>query len=264
MFEIPAALLSWFYGLTASYTIAIGLMAVVVIAVTTPLTLKSTKQMLEMQRLEPELRQLQDEHRNDRVTLNKETRNLYQEHKINPAVGFLPLLAQAAVFIFMFRVLRGLTYAPRGSARPIADAVWAAFGRPDQVADPGFIPRFLPVDSPLYESLFAERKMMSMGIDLARSAAQELLDGVVAAWPYLLLGAGLGALYVILQRTVAERDSIRPTMSPGQHKLLRYLPIVFAVFQLFFLAALVVYYIAQTVLRIPQQKYFTRSLLPRV
>ena len=180
MFEIPAALLSWFYGLTASYTIAIGLMAVVVIAVTTPLTLKSTKGMLEMQRLEPELRQLQDEHRNDRVRLNEEMRKLYQEHKINPAVGFLPLLAQAAVFVVMFRVLRGLTYAPRGSARPIADAVWAAFGRPDQVADPGFIPRFLPVDSPLYESLFAEHKMMSMGIDLARSAAQELLDGVVA------------------------------------------------------------------------------------
>ncbi len=108
MFEIPAALLSWFYGLTASYTIAIGLMAIVVIAVTTPLMLKSTKGMLEMQRLEPELHQLQDAHRNDRVRLNEEMRKLYQEHKVNPAVSFLPLLAQAAVFIVMFRVLRGL------------------------------------------------------------------------------------------------------------------------------------------------------------
>ncbi len=86
MFEIPAALLSWFYGFTTSYTIAIGLMAVVVIAITTPLTLKSTKGMLEMQRLEPELHQLQDEYRNDRVRLNEEMRKLYQEHKINPAV----------------------------------------------------------------------------------------------------------------------------------------------------------------------------------
>ena len=59
MFEIPAALLSWFYGLTASYTIAIGLMAVVVIAITTPLTLEDTEAMLEMQRLEPQLRQLE-------------------------------------------------------------------------------------------------------------------------------------------------------------------------------------------------------------
>ena len=263
MFEIPAALLSWFYGLTASYTIAIGLMALVVIAITTPLTVKSSKGLLEMQRLEPELRRLQDEHRNDRVTLNEEMRKLYQARKINPAVPYLPMVAQVAVFVVMFHVLRGVTYAPRGSARPVADAVWAAFDRPDQIADPGFIPRYLSVDSPLYEALFAEREMMSLGVDLARSAAQELVDGVVAAWPYLMLVAGLGALYFILQRTVAERAWIRPTMSPGAHTLLRYLPIVFAVIQLFFLAALVVYYIAQTVLRIVQQRYITRSLFSK-
>ena len=74
-----------------------------------------------------------------------------------------------------------------------------------------------------------------------------------------MLVVGLGVLYIILQRSVAERASIRPTMSPDQHKLLRYLPIVFAVIQLFFLAALVVYYIAQTVLRIVQQRYITRA-----
>lgn len=264
MFEIAAALLSWFYGLSASYTIAIGLMAVVMIAITTPLTLKSTKGMLDMQRLEPKLHQLQETYRHDRVTLNEEMRKLYHEHKINPAVALLPLVAQAAVFILMFRILRGLSYVPTGSARPIADAVWAAFGRPDQIADPGFIPRHLPVDSPLYESLFARREMMSLGVDLSRSAAEELVDGVVAAWPYLLLVVGLGALYFILQRTVAERAWIRPTMSPGQHKLLRYLPVVFAAFQLYFLAALVVYYIAQTVLRIVQQTYITRSLSSKV
>ena len=51
MFTIPAVLLSWFYGLTSSYIAAIALIAAVVMAVTTPLTLKSTKGMLEMQRL---------------------------------------------------------------------------------------------------------------------------------------------------------------------------------------------------------------------
>ncbi len=51
--------------------------------------------------------------------------------------------------------------------------------------------------------------MMSMGIDLARSAAQELLDGVVAAWPYLLLVVGLGALYFILQ-LVADHPASAP------------------------------------------------------
>jgi YidC/Oxa1 family membrane protein insertase len=47
-------------------------------------------------------------------------------------------------------------------------------------------------------------------------------------------------------------------MSPAQQKLMQYLPVVFAVFQVFFLLGLVVYYIVQTVLRIAQQYYITK------
>jgi YidC/Oxa1 family membrane protein insertase len=58
---------------------------------------------------------------------------------------------------------------------------------------------------------------------------------------------------------VAARASISPTMSPTQQKLMQYLPVVFAVFQVFFLTALVVYYIFQTLLRILQQYYITKK-----
>ncbi len=259
MFEIPAALLSWFYGLTDSYTVAIALIAAVVMAITTPLTLKSTKGMLEMQRLAPEMRKLQNEHRNDRTKLNEEMMKLYQEHKVNPMASCLPLVAQMPVFIIMFRVLRGLTYAPRGSARPVSDAVWGAFERPDEVLDPGFIPRYLSLDSALYKSLFGKHEMMSFGFDLSKSAAAEISNGFVAALPYVLLVVLLGALYFVQQRMVAARASISPTMSAGQQKLMQYLPVFFAVFQIFFLSALVVYYIFQTLLRIAQQAYITRA-----
>jgi YidC/Oxa1 family membrane protein insertase len=40
---------------------------------------------------------------------------------------------------------------------------------------------------------------------------------------------------------------------------MQYLPVFFAIFQIFFLAALVVYYIFQTLLRIAQQAYITRA-----
>jgi YidC/Oxa1 family membrane protein insertase len=259
MFEIPAALLSWFYGFTNSYILAIALIAAVVMAITTPLTLKSTKGMLEMQRLAPEMRKLQNEYRNDRTKLNEEMMKLYQEHKVNPMASCLPLVAQMPVFIIMFRVLRGLTYAPRGSARPISDAVWSAFDRPDEVADPGFIPRYLSIDSALYKSLYGLHEMMSLGLDLSKSAAIEITNGFVAALPYVLLVVVLGALYFVQQRMVAARASISPTMSAGQQKLMQYLPVFFAVFQIFFLSALVVYYIFQTLLRIAQQAYITRA-----
>jgi YidC/Oxa1 family membrane protein insertase len=259
MFEIPAALLSWFYGWTNNYTIAIALIAAVVMAITTPLTLKSTKGMLQMQRLAPEMRKLQNEYRNDRQKLNEEMMKLYQEHKVNPMASCLPLLAQAPVFYIMFRVLQGLTYAPRGSARPVSDAVWGAFGNAAEVADPGFIPRYLSVDSALYRSLFGEHEMVSLGLDFSLSAARAVTEGFVTALPYVVLVVLLGGLYFVQQRMVAARASISPTMSPAQAKLMQYLPVAFAVFQVFFLAALVVYYIFQTLLRIAQQAYITRA-----
>ena len=260
MFEIPAALLSWFYGLTSSYTIAIAMIAAVVMAITTPLTLKSTKGMLEMQKLAPEMRKLQNEYRNDRTKLNEEMMKLYQEHKVNPMASCLPLLAQAPVFYIMFRILRGLEYAPStGAARPISDAVWGAFARPDEVADPGFIPRYLSIDSALYQSLFGEQSIASLGLDLSLSAAEAVADGFGTGIWYVLLVMLLAVLYFVQQRMVAARAAISPTMSAGQAKLMQYLPVFFAIFQIFFLAALVVYYLFQTVFRIAQQAYITRT-----
>src|SRR6056297_112262 len=207
MFEIPAGLLSWFYGLVGNnLTIAIALMSVVVMAITTPLTLKSTKGMLEMQKLSPEMKRLQNEHRNDRQKLNEEMMKLYQEHKVNPMASCLPLLAQAPVFYIMFRILRGLEYAPStGAARPISDAVWGAFARPDEVADPGFIPRYLSIDSALYQSLFGEQSIASLGLDLSLSAAEAVADGFGTGIWYVLLVMLLAVLYFVQQRMVAAR-----------------------------------------------------------
>ena len=122
VFEIPGWLIEKFYGFTSNYAISIALIAVVVMIVITPLTLKSTKGMLEMQRLAPETKRLQQLYRNDRAKLNEEMMELYQEHKVNPMASCLPLLAQMPVFIIMFRVLHGLTYRPtarrHGAGRP--------------------------------------------------------------------------------------------------------------------------------------------------
>ena len=66
-------------------------------------------------------------------------------------------------------------------------------------------------------------------------------------------------LYFVQQRMVAARAAVSPTMSPPQQKLMQYLPVVFAVFQVFFLTGLIIYYMAQAILRIGQQAYITRK-----
>jgi YidC/Oxa1 family membrane protein insertase len=257
VFEVPAWLLSWFYSFTSSYALAISLIAVVVMALVTPLTLKSTKGMLEMQRLAPEMRRLQQQYRNDRTKLNEEMMKLYQEHKVNPMASCLPLVAQMPVFIVMFRILTGLTYEPAGANAVVARAVMRAGGE-DPNGTIGFLPRYLSEDSDLYQSLVRKTEMLSLGLDLSISPAEALGESLGKGLVYALIVVLLGGLYFFQQRMVAARAAVSPTMSPGQQKLMQYLPVVFAVFQIFFLLGLVIYYIVQAILRILQQAYITR------
>jgi YidC/Oxa1 family membrane protein insertase len=257
VFEVPAWVLAWFYSFTNSYSAAIALIAVLVMVLITPLNLKSTKGMLEMQRLAPEMRKLQAEHRGDRQKLNEEMMKLYQEHKVNPMASCLPLVAQMPVFIIMFRILHGLTYEPGGSNRVVAQAVLRAGGATN-ATDVGFLPRYISADSKLFQSLVRKSEMNTLGLDLSLSPAEALGDSFGRGLIYALLVVVLGALYFFQQRMVAARAAVSPTMSPGQQKLMQYLPVFFAIFQIFFLLGLVVYYIVQSVLRILQQVYITK------
>jgi len=71
IFDGVGWLIAWIYSWSNDYSIVIGAMAVIVMLVLTPLTLKSTRGMLNMQRLQPELRKLQIEHKGDRQGLTK-------------------------------------------------------------------------------------------------------------------------------------------------------------------------------------------------
>lgn len=257
MFEVPAALLAWFYSWTGNYIFSISLIAVVVMVIVTPLTLKSTKGMLEMQRLAPEMRRLQQEYRSDRQRLNEEMMRLYQEHKVNPMASCLPLVAQTPVFIIMFRIMLGLTYLPEGGNAAVATAVLRAGGAPDPEVV-GFIPRYISTGSAMFESLARKTEMVSFGLDLSISPAQALASNFAQGLLYAFIVVVLGGLYLFQQRMVAARATISPTMSATQQKLMQYLPVFFAVFQIFFLLGLVIYYIVQALLRILQQGYITK------
>ena len=239
LFEGPAWLLAKFYDLTNNYILAISMIAFVVMLITAPLQLKATKGMLEMQKLQPELRKLQQEHRGDRQKLNEEMMKLYQQHKVNPLASCFPLLLQFPVFIIMFRVLHGLT------------------NKVDGVV--GFSPQYISSSSKLYGSLKGQTEMLAWGLDLAKTPVQAMGDGFGQGVVYALLVIVLGGLYFLQQKMVAARASVSPTMSPTQQKIMQYLPVVFAVFLVFYLTGLVVYYMAQAIFRIGLQYYTTHK-----
>ena len=100
--------------------------------------------------------------------------------------------------------------------------------------------------------------MNAFGLDLSVSPAEMLSEDFGRGLIYAGLVALLGGLYFFQQRMVAARAAVSPTMSESQQKLMQYLPVAFAVFQIFFLLGLVVYYIVQSILRILQQFYITK------
>jgi YidC/Oxa1 family membrane protein insertase len=254
MFTAPAWLVSQFYSLTHNYALAIGLVALAVMILVTPLTLKSTKGMLEMQRLQPEMKRLQAQHRGDRQKLNEEMMKLYQEHKVNPLASCLPLLIQMPVFFIMYRVLRGLSRAVT-CVSEASSVVCKGIAAGGQVFDPDHISK----SSDLYKSLAGKREMISFGLDLSKSPAHFISQSVGKGLVYATLVVILGLLYFAQQKMVASRAAVSPTMSATQAKLMQYLPVVFAVFQIFFLTGLVIYYITQAIFRIGQNLYITKK-----
>ena len=253
MFTAPAWLVSQFYSLTHNYAIAIALVALAVMILVTPLTLKSTKGMLEMQRLQPEMKRLQAQYRGDRQKLNEEMMKLYQEHKVNPLASCLPLVIQMPVFFIMYRVLRGLSRLHTcTSSSTVAFCKGVANGV--QVFDPDHVSK----SSDLYKSLVGKREMLSFGLDLSKSPAHFISESVGKGLIYATLVVILGLLYFVQQKMVASRAAVSPTMSATQAKLMQYLPVIFAVFQIFFLTGLVIYYITQAIFRIGQNLYITK------
>ena len=71
-----------------------------------PLTLKQFKSMQALQRLPPEIKELQEKYKDDKQRLKQEMMKFYQENKVNPLASCLPLLAQLPVFIALFYMLR--------------------------------------------------------------------------------------------------------------------------------------------------------------
>ena len=151
MFQLLAGLLAFFYAIIPNYAVAIGLLTLTVMLVLSPLTLKSTRSMIAMQRLQPEMKALQAKHKGgDRQKLNEEMMALYKEHKVNPVAGCLPMILQMPVFLVMYQVIRGLTHTKDG------------------VVDP----KYLDHQSDLYEALVRSGgRMRSFGVDLANNAS---------------------------------------------------------------------------------------------
>ena len=71
-----------------------------------PLTFKQVRSMQGLQKLQPEMKKLQERYKEDKKRQQQEMMKLYQEHQINPLGSCLPLLLQLPFFFGLYQTLR--------------------------------------------------------------------------------------------------------------------------------------------------------------
>jgi len=98
-------LLKHFYAITKNYGIAIILLTLVVRALLFYPSLKSSKSMEEMKKIQPLVTELREKYKKDPAKMNQETMKLYKEHKVNPLGGCLPMVLQLPFFVALYNVL---------------------------------------------------------------------------------------------------------------------------------------------------------------
>jgi YidC/Oxa1 family membrane protein insertase len=260
LFDLIAGLLAWFYSLWPSYGMAIVLLTVLIMLLLSPLTISSTRQMIKMQRLQPELKKIQNEYRNDRQRMNEEVMRFYQENKVNPVGSCLPLLIQMPVFLILFRVLSGLTRRLTDVGYEVGAVAAQIAGGSDVAAVTvpvkQFDPDYLSTSTDLYQSLSQETEMVSWGIDLSKTAMDAFRDSVATGLPYLVMIILIGVLSWFQQKQIQGRNK-NAVMNPQQQMLMKILPFMLPIFSFGFPAGLLVYFIVSSLVRVAQQAYIT-------
>ncbi len=265
MFGLLARLLELLYSFWPSYAGSIILFTVVIMLVLAPLTFKSTRSMLAMQALQPEMKKLQNRYKDDRQKLNEEMMKFYQENKISPLGGCLPMLVQLPVFFILYEVLYKLTLrGPFGG--DMGHAVACQMGGVNACtangafANAGFFhPAYLDPSSNLYQSLSHTRVMESFGLDLAQSAWSALGDGLAHAAPFVIMVLVVMALTYLQQQQIQSRQPKNAEQNPTQMLMMKIMPVAMGFIYIVIPAGVVVYFLVSSLFRIGQQAMVTRT-----
>jgi YidC/Oxa1 family membrane protein insertase len=244
VYNFFGGILAFFYSIIPNLGVAIILLTVLVMLVLFPLTAKQAKAMMAMQRAQPEIKKLQAKYKNDRAKLNEEMMKFYQENKINPLAGCLPLLVQMPIFLALYRVMREpYKHIPKSSD------LYAAFctGGPKNTL------HTVQCDLP---KIGLPKAQYFLGMDLSQHATA-VAGGFLDALPYFIL-VGLVIVTGFLQARQSRRNA--PNMNSQMVIITNIMPIGFGLFSLQFPAGLVLYFLISNLWRLGQQELIMHKI----
>jgi len=107
--------------------LAIIFLTIIIRTIFLPLFYKSSRNQILMQRLQPLIKKIQHDHKDNREKQAQAMMELYREHKVNPFSGFLVLLIQLPILIAIYRVFLN------GFSPEVLDVVYSFISRPESL-----------------------------------------------------------------------------------------------------------------------------------
>ena len=186
------------YGLIPNYGVVVVLFAVLIKLVTYPLMAKQLRSSKKMQEINPLLNNIKTKYKNNPTLQQQKIAALFQEHKINPLAGCLPMLIQMPILMSVFMVFRN-TIEFRGESF----VLWISdLSAADTLFDIGGIPiNVLPflMSASMYYTMQLSTATQSPGGDPAQEATQQMMKYMFPGMMFFLFynfPSGLNLYYL--------------------------------------------------------------------
>jgi len=230
--EFFAKILQFFNTFTGSFGWNVILLTIAFRVVVLPLSIKQTKSMIAMQRLQPQLKEIQKKYKDDREKQGQEMMKLYKDNKVSPLGGCLPLILQLPILFALFEVLRNA-------------------------------PTYIHYRTSFYflgiSNLIATGKILWTGgmVNMPKvlAAGQHATKALDKGIPTHVTGHEFFAVIVLILLTIATGyvSAKMMTNDPKQAKMMALMPVIFGVFAWILPAGVTLYIIVTNVLMIVQQ-----------
>ena len=186
------------YGFIPNYGVVVVLFAILIKLVTYPLMAKQLRSSKKMQEISPLMNQIKIKYKNNPTLQQQKMAALFQENKINPLAGCLPLLIQMPVLMSVFMVFRN-TIEFRGESFVLwindlsaADTLFVVGGIPINVLP--FLMSFS-----MYYTMKLSSATQPAGGDPAQEATQQMMKYMFPGMMFFLFYAfpsGLNLYYL--------------------------------------------------------------------
>src|SRR4051812_7540224 len=237
-------LLALFYAAVPNLGISIILLTFTIMLLLYPLTAKQARSMIAMQMHQPEIKRIQAKFKNDKAKMNEEVMKYYQEQKINPLAGCLPLVIQLPIFFALFRTLRSpYKYVPADSK------LYAAFCTKKN----GVLATVNQCSGSAKRLSYLPTHQKFLGVDLSVTAPNQITTwATIVAFAFVALSVLSG----FMQSRQAQRRT--PQTNKQMATVMKVLPVFFGLISLRFPAGLVLYFCVSNFWRLGQQEVIFR------